>query len=79
MLVLAGRKDAGIWHTSECCGRWLPSQTGSDFLPNPSAAFAPDHMGAVYGLDAVAIANKTARTAWALLAKEETYRAAPAA
>lgn len=26
----------------------------------------------------VAIANKTARTAWALLAKEETYRAAPA-
>ena len=27
----------------------------------------------------VAIANKTARTAWALLAKEETYRATPAA
>jgi len=27
----------------------------------------------------VAIANKTARTAWALLTKEETYRAAPAA
>ena len=27
----------------------------------------------------VAIANKTARTAWALLAKEETYHAAPAA
>ena len=27
----------------------------------------------------VAIANKTARTAWALLAKSETYRAAPAA
>ena len=26
----------------------------------------------------VAIANKTARTAWALLVKEETYRAAPA-
>jgi transposase len=26
----------------------------------------------------VAIANKTARTAWALLAKGETYRAAPA-
>lgn len=26
----------------------------------------------------VAIANKTARTAWALLAREETYRAAPA-
>ncbi|RYH05192.1 IS110 family transposase, partial [Tropicimonas sp. IMCC6043] len=25
----------------------------------------------------VAIANKTARTAWALLAKGETYRAAP--
>ena len=27
----------------------------------------------------VAIANKTARTAWALLAKGETYHAAPAA
>jgi transposase len=26
----------------------------------------------------VAIANKTARTAWALLAKGETYRARPA-
>jgi len=26
----------------------------------------------------VAIANKTARTAWALLAKEETYKAVPA-
>ncbi|MBB3066663.1 hypothetical protein FHR98_002971, partial [Limibacillus halophilus] len=26
----------------------------------------------------VAIANKTARTAWALLAKGENYRAAPA-
>lgn len=32
-----------------------------------------------YRLVTVAIANKTARTAWALLAKGETYRAAPAA
>ncbi|WP_068318553.1 IS110 family transposase [Aliiruegeria sabulilitoris] len=32
-----------------------------------------------YRLVTVAIANRTARTAWALLAKGETYRAAPAA
>lgn len=57
--------------TSVICVRQPP-------IPEPGPGSDPCLNASRRRLVTVAIANKTVRTAWALLAKEETYRAAPA-